>query len=95
MKYRAGDTLIVKSFFRFDYNDFNKNDIIRILFDINDFVDENDSGYAISNKSWISSQMGHSAKSISKYSFGGNTNWFVTSTVLESHCTLSEECAWE
>lgn len=95
MKYKTGDFLIVTSSFKHDGNVFHKGDILRVITCIDNYADVNENGYIISNKSWIFSREGHSVYRNSEYSFGRNTNWFVSFTALEAHCILLKDREWE
>lgn len=89
---RKGDYFKVRTFFKYDGNSFFKGDLLRI---VNSWSDEEADFCKVSNKSWIFSREGHSVYRNSEYSFGRNTNWFVSFTALEAHCILLKDREWE
>lgn len=87
-----GDYFKVRTFFKFDSNSFFKGDLLRIV-RVGCFLDGMGGFCKVSNKSWITTKVGHTEKE-NQYSFGAGTNWNIDIEYLFKNC-VSYRSEWE
>lgn len=87
---RKGDYFKVRTFFKYDGNSFFKGDLLRI---VSDFSVEEDGFCKVSNKSWITTKVGHT-ETENQYSFGKGTNWNIPINHIREDC-IPVNFEWE
>ena len=83
-----GEYFIVTRPFRYEGNVFHRGDVLRVT-----RIYDGQSKVLVSNKSWITTKVGHTEKE-NQYSFGAGTNWNIDIEYLFKNC-VSYRSEWE